>query len=270
LIALWIVSTAHAGAWTRGAGSVYAKGSLDAYGSSQYVDPRGIAVDASYHGEQIGTYVEVGVLDNLQLTAQVPVQSGTNTFPVGTEEGHATSVRMGDLWLALQTGLLEKPFRLAVSIDGKIPLYSNDSIGEGGGAYRAYFPLPGDGQIDLGAWLWGGGSIPGTQLWGQLGAGYRYRSSWFVGFVTDADFSDGIPMRGQLGFGTKGSWISLDVDAFQALVQDDITREWVTAGPSGGWALGRGFTLEGRVSVDLYTRHSSQGVGGGVGVSWKR
>ena len=268
MIALWIVSNAGAGAWTRDAGSVYAKTSVDAYGSSQYVDPRGIAVDASFHGEAVATYVEVGVLDNLQITAQVPLQSGTNSFPVGTEEGHATSVRMGDLWVGLQTGLLGKPFRLAVSVEGKIPLYSNDSVGQDGGAYRAYFPLPGDGQIDLGAWLWGGGSIPGTQLWGQIGAGYRYRSSWFVGFVTDADFSDGVPMRGQLGLGTKGNWISLNVDAFQALVNDDLTREWVTAGPSGGYALGRGFALEARVSVDLYTRHSSKGVGGGVGVSW--
>ena len=270
MIALWIVSVARAGAWTRDAGSVYAKASLDAYGSSQYVDPRGIAVDASYHGEQIGTYVEVGLLDDFQLTAQVPLTSGTSTFPVGIEEGHATTVRMGDLWVGLQTGLLEKPFRLAASVEGKIPLYSIDSIGRSGGAYRAYFPLPGDGQIDLGAWLWGGGSIPHTQLWGQIGAGYRYRSSWFVGFVTDADFSDGIPVRGQLGLGTKGSWISLNVDAFQALVVDDVTREWVTAGPSGGYALGRGFTVEARVSVDLYTRHSSQGVGGGLGLSWTR
>ena len=270
MIALWIVATAHAGAWTRDSGSVYAKASTELYASSQYVDPRGIAVDASYHGESVATYVEVGVLDDLQLTAQVPLQSGTSTFPVGTDEGHATSVRMGDLWVGLQTGLLERPFRLAVSVDGKIPLYSNDSIGHGGGAYRAYFPLPGDGQIDLGAWLWGGGSVPRTKIWGQVGAGYRYRSSWYVGWTTDADFSDGVPMRGQLGFGTNGTFVSLNADAFLAFADDDVTREWVSVGPSGSYALGRGFALEGRVSVDLYTRHSSQGVGGGLGVSWTR
>ncbi len=270
MIALWIAGAAHAGAWTRDAGSVYAKASIDAYGSTQYVDPRGIAVDASYLGEQLATYVELGVVDDLQVTAQVPLQSGTSTFPVGRENGHATSLRFGDLWIGLQKGVLEKPFRLSVAIEGKIPLYSNDSIGRGGGAYRAYFPLPGDGQIDLGAWLWGGGSIPRTQIWGQVGAGYRYRSEWYLGWVTDTDFSDGVPMRGQLGLGTSGNWVSLGVDSFLALADDDVTREWVSVGPSGGYALGRGFAIEGRVSVDLYTRHSSKGVGGGVGVSWTR
>ena len=270
MIALWIAGAAHAGAWTRDAGSVYAKASVELYGSNEYVDPRGIAVDASFHGEQIATYVEVGVVDDLQVTAQVPLASGTSTFPVGNEEGHATSVRLGDLWIGLQTGVLEAPFRLAVAVDGKLPLYSNDSIGAGGGVYRAYFPLPGDGQIDLGAWLWGGGSVPRTRIWGHVGAGYRYRSSWYVGWITDTDFSDGVPMRGQLGLGANGTWVSLNADAFLAFADDDVTREWVTAGPSGSYALGRGFAIEGRVSVDLYTRHSSQGIGGGLGVSWVR
>lgn len=283
VIALLLPATAQAGAWTKGFGEVYAKVDAGAYVALRYVDPRtGESIDASYVGQRYGLYAEAGLLPwhPLQLSLSVPFATiGTTTF--GDErlfgpEGKATATSgwPGDLQIGLQTALVPSgsPLQLAAAFDLKVPMYGNDAVGSSYGPWKDVFPLPGDGQVDVGGRLIAGGSLPvpgPVTPWLEGGIGYLHRSEAYVGYTTDRVLVDGMPAFFAFGLGSGRGFVLVRLDAHINVERDDDTREGLVAALQGGVSLGKGFSVEGRIAGEPWVRGASQGLSFGLGLSWK-
>ncbi len=280
--ALALPSSALAGPWTKGLGEHYVKAGADFYATHDYEDARAesdgeTAGFQRFFGQQYSIYGEVGVfpLWPIQVTVHLPVSIGRAVFYdtalIGEGEvGKSQTARLGDLRVGVQTAILRKPFQLAGSFDVKVPLYSNDRVGFGLGPYRPFFPLPGDGQIDLTAMLIGGGSAPTrVPLWVEVGVGYRHRTEAFVGWDTDLVFVDGLPFYAAVGIAPGPLWIVVRADGIKNFVQDETTREALTVGPSVGVTVWRGLAIEARFAADVLARNAPRGVSFGGGVSWR-
>jgi hypothetical protein len=269
---------AAAGPWTRELWSYYAKAGADYYSASGYTDPRtGEPSGNDYFGQQYGLYGELGVSPAwpVQVSALLPVTSGTASFKdeirFGSGEGHATTTRFGDARFAAQTSLLREPFPLAFALELKVPLYRNGSVGAEHEAYRQYFPLPGDGQLDWTGWVLAGTSIPSASMWVEGGVGYRHRTETFIGFDPGPGVTlvDGITGRALVGVMTKRVLVMANAEAIQNLESSRYTRENLSVGPSVLVTLWRGLAVEGRFAWEAWAKNQSQGIGFGLGISMR-
>ena len=271
-----------AGPWTKEGGHHYIKLGTDFFYTTDYADSRTTDTDDTtgvkeFIGTGINLYGEVGIfpLWPIQLTLSVPLTVGTSTFAdtqlIGEGQvGKATGVRAGDLRVALQTSILRKGFQLAPSVEVKIPTYSNDRVGKGLGPYREWVPIPGDGQIDITPMLLMGGSFgEKIPMWAEGGIGYRFRTEAFVGWTTDNAFVDGVPFYAAVGVAPARSWVVLRIDGLKNIKEDDISREFVTLGPSVGVTIWKGLAIEARLAGDLLARNAPRGISAGIGLSWR-
>ena len=282
LLAFLVPASATAGPWTKEFKQHYVKVGADFYVTSDYEDPRAesdgeSAGYRSFFGQQYSVYGEVGIfpLWPLQLTLHLPVSVGRAVFYdtalIGEgEKGTTVTTRLGDLRVALQTSLVRKPFQLGASFEVKVPLYGNGRVGSGLGPYSQWFPLPGDGQIDLTAMLIGGGSFPTkVPLWVEAGVGYRLRTEAFVAWATELVFVDGLPFYAAIGLAPGPVWIVLRADGIKNFVADDTTREFLTVGPSLGVTVWKGLAIEARFAGDVLVKNAPRGLSFGAGVSWR-
>ena len=267
---------AQAGAWTRGFGEHYVKVGADSYVGLAWVDPEtGEPVDARYFGEQISLYGEVGVLPvwPLQVSVQVPLSIGTLDFGhdsfAEAGRGRATTTRLGDLRVAVQTAILRKGFQLGLGAEVKVPMYANDSVGGEFGSWKPAFPLPGDGQVDVTPALVFGGSLPGTPLYAQGSVGYRFRTEAFVGWDTDLEFVDGIPFSASLGLDKGRLVVQVGVDGLKNVQADAVTREWLGVSGTVLVTVWKGLAIEGRFGGEPWAHNAPQGLSFGVGLSWR-
>jgi len=269
---------AHAGAWTKAFGDYYVKAGADFYKATSYVDPTtGEVVEGlEFFGQQYSIYGEVGVLPwwPLQVAVMLPVSVGTTTFEEPTvfpegESARATSARLGDLRVMLQTSILKKDFQLSPAFELKVPMYSNDSVGSDFGTWSEAFPLPGDGQLDVTGWLMMGGAIPKAPVFIQGGLGYRHRTEVFVDWTTDLVFVDGIPFTTTIGV-TAGPFLGmLQLDGIKNIKEDDVTRENISLGFGAFVTVWKGLAIEARVAGDVWANNAARGVSFGAGLSWR-
>ncbi len=281
MIALMIAlaGQAHAGAWTKELGEVYAKAGADVYGAFKYVSPGTANQGGSYLGEQISAYAEVGVLPvhKGQLVASAPFVIGTHSStvsdPTGAVEVRATTARMGDLRVGAQVALHPRsPFSAAVEV--KIPMYANDSVGAAYPTLQQLFPLPGDGQIDVTGWLFGG-AAPWTDTFVEAGVGYRHRTETFLGWDPPAglSYADGIAWTAKGGYTLGAVLLIAGTDGIVSVGDpsaDDTTREYVALFATALIDVAKGVAIEPRISGEVWADHTSQGLGGGLGVSIRR
>jgi hypothetical protein len=275
-----LVSDAAAGAWTKELGEAYAKVSVDLYRTLEFVRAGTASQGGAYTGEQVTAYGEVGVLRSwrTQVTLAAPFVVGTHAAtihdPLGPLDVRATTARLGDLRLGTQVALHRKA-PIAAAVEVKVPLYSNDSVGEGHPSLAPLFPVPGDGQIDITAWLGAG------RAWGptfvEAALGYRHRTEWFVAWhpPDDIAFVDGFPwvLKGghQVGrvlllAGTEG--IVNPTDSQDGSSQ--VTREFASLFAAALVDVAHGIAIEPRLWGEVWAQHTSQGVGAGLGVSFRR
>ncbi|MEQ1507945.1 MAG: hypothetical protein ABMB14_37300, partial [Myxococcota bacterium] len=189
----WLAIAAHAGAWTKDLGAVYAKAGADLYSSLRYVSPFAGEEDpdaASFFGQRYGVYAELGVLPKWrgQLTVSAPVVVGVHraelTDALGVVPIRATTARFGDLALAAQVAL-HPTAPIAAAVELKVPMYTNGGIGADFPLYVDQFPKPGDGQVDVTTWLFAGlagASAGGGSGFAEAGVGWVHRTEWFVGW----------------------------------------------------------------------------------------
>jgi hypothetical protein len=146
-----------------------------------------------------------------------------------------------------------------------------------GAAYpslEALFPLPGDGQIDVTLWVYGG-ATPWKNTFVEAGTGYRHRTELFVGWDPSAnvEYVDGIPWVAKIGR-TFGSVLLLaGTDGIVTVgdpSRDSFTREYVGLFASALIDIAEGVALEPRLSGEVWADNTSQGIGGGLGVSVRR
>ncbi|MEQ1566726.1 MAG: hypothetical protein ABMA64_13880, partial [Myxococcota bacterium] len=207
---IWLAAAAHAGAWTKETGQLYAKAGVDLYKAFEFVQPGsssavpGAISGGEYFAHQYGVYAEAGVLPGYkgQLSISAPLLFGIANIPgddnSGTVPIRATSGRLGDLNLAAQIALHPK-WPLAAALQVKIPMYANGSIGAEYPTWRELFPKPGDGQVDWTTWLYAG-AAPIPKSFVEASLGYRHRTEQFVGWDTSTAFVDAAV------FGAKGGY----------------------------------------------------------------
>jgi hypothetical protein len=271
-----LAGVAHAGAWTRELGQVYAKAGVDGYYALRYVVPgTDQAVDDGFTGQQYGVYAEVGVLPGWrgQLTVAAPLLTvGTHSTlvedPFSTERVRASTLRPGDLRVAAQLAL-HRTLPLAVSVDVKVPAYDNGGVGSSYPAYRALFPKPGDGQVDVGAMAWAGASLPPGGF-AEVGVGFVHRTEAFVAWDPGVALTDGLRFSAKAGAAVGRVTPIAEVGGVISPAATPYTRSAVTASATALIDLAGGFAIEPRVAADLWTRNTTQGLGAGLGLSWRR
>ena len=193
LVLLVTCSTAHAGPWTREAGSffVQASGARLATRSVYLADFNAytfcLTGDCRYVQQQIDLYAEVGVIDRwLTLTG-----SGT-VYRQNDLEGSGRTSGVGDARLGAWTGLLIAPIHAALGVTVGVP--SGDASPSAGPhadavAARIARSLPlGDGEwnVDLRLSLgesWGGGSFPLRQSLIAEGGAWLRTAGYASSFV---------------------------------------------------------------------------------------
>lgn len=278
----WMCASSFAGAWTRDLGSVYAKAGVDVYSALRFQAPGEAEVsEGGYFGQQYGVYGEVGLSKGhpvqISLTAPLTVGSHRTTVidAIGEQPVRAVTVRLGDLRVAAQTALHRK-LPIAAAVEAKIPLYENGGVGTDMRNLADLFPKPGDGQIDITAWLYGGSGI-GAKGFAEAGVGYLFRTEAFVGWDTDIVFRDGLRALVKGGV-TAGRVILVGgvEGQFAWRLRDDegeldpYTRQFVVGSVSALIDVAPGLAIEPRFAVELYARNASQGIGGGLGISYRR
>lgn len=278
-LACLVAAPAWAGAWTRDLGSFYGKLALDAYAAGNYAAAGRTSDEGqAYFGWQAALFAEAGLLGAhpVQATVYAPVTTGTILFEGATvpwKGPRATSTRLGDLRVALQTEVTPDDTPIAVAVEAKIPLYSNDTVGADYVGYEEVFPVPGEAQIDLTGWVLAGTAIPDTRLWNDAGIGYQHRTEWFVAWADRPDdlaFADSIVFQDTFG-ATLGRVIPmLRVQGNVNLASDDVTKQAITIGPQVMVDVVEGIAVEARVAYDVWARNDTQGLGAGVGVSWRQ
>lgn len=280
---LWSITVAHGGAWTREVGSLYVKGGADLYRAQRFRAPGETEEsEGGYLGQQYSLYAEAGVLPlyPVQLSVAAPLTVGTHRADIfdafGALPVRATTVRGGDLRASLQTALLRK-IPLAAALEVKIPLYANGAVGDGVPNYKELFPKPGDGQVDLTLWVHGG-AAPIDGLFVEGGVGYLHRTEAFVGWETDITFADGLRAGGKVGYQLFDPLLAIvGVDSQLAFSnttpegeEDLYTRQFLVLAASALIDLAPGLALEPRIAQELFARNASQGIGVGLGLSFRR
>lgn len=269
-------TSAHAGAWTRDLGQHFTRGGMDAYVSHRFENAlQDVDEVVRFTSYSASVYSEVGISPAwpLQLTVQVPLTFSALDFKVidavdPSEQGRATTSRLGDANLSIQTALLRnKPIELAGALTVKIPLYRLDGIGRDQGAWTDVFPRPGDGQIDVTPWVWLGGGFPSGFY--EVGVGYRFRTEAFIGEAPEASVGDGIPFHAKLGLHGGRVWGIAEVLGIKNFRDDLFTREHVAVGATVMVQVWKGLAVDARVAPEIWTRKASQGVSWSLGLSWQ-
>jgi len=268
---------ASAGAWTRDFLDSYIKAAADFYKTAGYVDPQtGEEYEDDFFGQQYSFYGELGLIPvwPVQVSLLLPLTIGRRSFTstqfADDGRAHATAIHPGDLRAGLQVAVLRRALQLSLQAEFKIPLYANDEVGLTMGSYREFFPLPGDGQVDVTARLLVGASLPRNIGWIEGGIGYRARTEAFIGWDTDIAFVDGVPFEFRAGFTTGPFTGIVAVDGMKNVKADEYTREGVAIGGGALLALGRGVSLEARLQGEVWTHNAPQGVSFGLGLSLQR
>lgn len=270
-----LVAAAWAGAWTKEVGELYTKVGADVYRPLAFVMPGDDEVSSgTYFGQQYGLYAEAGVVPGYkgQLSVSAPLVVGTvHTEYVdsqGTIPLRATTVRPGDLRVAAQVALHPRlPF--AAAVEAKIPLYANGRVGEDYPTFSSLFPKPGDGQLDVTTWLYGG-FTPFADGFAEIGLGWRHRTELFVGWLTPIHLVDGVVFGAKAGR-TFGRVLPIvGVEGVVNPVRDTRSGERVTLYGTALIDLAPGLALEPRISGEVWAKNTSRGIGGGLGVSFRR
>jgi hypothetical protein len=271
-----VAATAHGGAWTKEVGEVYTKAGAEVYHAFTFVAPGTALLDeeGDYFGQQYSVYAEAGVLPGYkgQLLVKVPLVVGVHgaeySDALGTVPLRATTTRPGDLELGAQVAL-HPELPISAAVLAKIPLYANGKVGQDYPTFAALFPKPGDGQVDLTGVVYAGGS-PIPKSFGEVGLGYRHRTEWFTGWDTSVTYVDGVVFVAKGGYSLGRVLPIVSVDGLKSVKDDTYSREYVTLSGSALIDVAEGLAIEPRIAAELWARKSSRGIGGGIGVSYRR
>lgn len=272
---VWWAAAAFGGAWTKEAGEAYLKAGGDVWSALRYVAPGETEPsEGSYFGQQYGLYGEIGVIPDrkAQLSLSLPLVLGTHHAvyddAFGSVEVRASTIRAGDLRLAAQIALHPR-LPLALSVDLKIPGYANGGIGDDHPVYRNLFPKPGDGQVDVGAMAYvGATSFSGG--FAELGVGFVHRTEAFVGWEPGLGFSDGLRFTAKAGHALGRVLPILSTEGTLSPAPTRYTRSFVSVALSASIDVGSGLAIEPRLAGEVWARRTSRGIGGGIGLSYRR
>ena len=266
LVVMGTMAPAYAGPWTKEQGQAYVKGSGLFFGSDTFISSTGERVEGTeFASSSAAFYGEVGLGANLQLQAYVPYTIATNRFD--TLEATYANLGFGDGIFGLQWTPADIGLPWAVRLDAKVPLYDVAGI-EGPEALR--FPVFGDGQLDLTAWLSLGASFYPLPMYALLEVGYRHRTEVFPGAGNGREFGDGVTYFAQVGYSLFDDRVLVGVNSggVVPLVEDEVTQGFVTVGPMVAIALWQELRLEATYDWMPWSKNNSPGATAAAGISY--
>ncbi len=215
---------AHAGAWTRGPRSFYAKLALSTLRTSSFYTPDGHRIStAKFSSSSLDLYAEYGLGRRLTGVVQFPIVKSASFETTETETG------VGDLGLELKYGLRlgASPFALGVGVelptgDERGAAALEDQAGSPGGFIR----LPtGDGEFNTRVTLYVSRSFHSMPAYISAEAGYNLRNERF----TD-EYMFGL----QAGYGVAGRlWLNANLRGVGPVTNPDPARALETANGFG-------------------------------------
>lgn len=280
---------ASAGPWVKDQGDYYAKGSMQRFTSTRYVDASNQVVElegAWFEGDLFSLYTEVGLGHGLGIVAMIPYAASRNVY---LDPRVIYGYRgLGDVELGLQYGRRFGSVPVSLTVQAKLPFYDNHDPRITPGQ-QGVFPILGDGQIDVTTWLavGGGFSLGPWGAWALGEGGFRVRTGVypFDSAPPDMGFAEGVTWRTQVGvlprFGSwEAGWVALEASGVVNVATDERTRQWTQlAGSVAGrlWeapaerrlAVGA-LHLELGLSALVLTRNSAPGWAWNVGLSAQR
>ena len=257
-------AVSQAGPWTKGWGELYVKLGENFFISDSYRDASGAVVSgANYSGFTTAVYFEVGLPVGLQFFSYLPYTVAENEAASGDRFLKASG---GDAQVGLQytPHFVKLPFPMAGRLEFKVPFYEVANTSPG-------FPAPGDGQLDVTAWLSAGGSLGDIPLYFFAEVGYRHRTEHFVGEKRPFSFEDGIAMFAQVGHTFfKRVLLAVNFGGILTYTDDTLTKSYLTVGPPLYVPVYKGLALEAGFDPVVYAKNSASGFGFNVGISYKR
>ncbi|RAL25205.1 hypothetical protein DL240_03065 [Lujinxingia litoralis] len=255
--ALLISPAAFAGPWTRDSGEYYVKLGESFYQANAFRTPEGFLVTGvDYFSATTYMYAEVGLLDALHLQAYVPMMFARNRFG----QQAYTDLGPGDMTLAVQASPLNLALPTSVRLETKLPLYGRPADG--------FTPARGDQQVDLTLWLSAGGGLHELGIYFYGDVGYQHRSSWTPGDSTSGDYSDGFVYLAQVGYNLfDRATLALTSSAVLPFNDDQLSKSYITLGPSVFFPLNERIALEADGYFTPYSRNSAAGWALGLGIS---
>lgn len=257
------VPTAQAGPWTKSTGEYYAKLGEGFYSANAFRTASGeLITGTDYFSATTYLYAEYGLLDGLHLQTYIPFLAAQNQFSNQTYSDRG----LGDASFALQASPLKLALPTAFRLEAKIPMYSGDrSPNTPGGV-----PGRGDAQVDFTAWLSAGGGFSSIPLYLYADVGYQYRSQLTFSDTPRGPFSDGAVYIAQIGYTFfDRATLAITSSGLLALKEDNISKSYITVGPSLFVPITDLIALEADAYITPYSRNSADGWNAGLGISFR-
>ncbi|MCA9668144.1 MAG: hypothetical protein KC503_21245 [Myxococcales bacterium] len=266
--ALLAARPAAAGPWTKDLGQFYVKLNQGLFiASSTPSVMGGVVSGVDYLGATTSLYFEAGVWKGLQVQGFIPYLFSSNDY---VNDAAFINAGGADMILGVQyTPPLRLPFKYALRVDVKVPLYT--VIPDVPFATR--YPALGDGQLDLTFWLALGGSLDKIPLYGFVELGYRHRTEAYTGDDPGdgRSFKDGIALFGQVGYKLFSRLLVMaNASAILTPVDDVYTKSYVTVGPGIFVKIWKGLAFEANFDAIPWAKNSATGLQFGAGLSWSQ
>jgi hypothetical protein len=254
-------SAAFAGPWTKQSGEFYVKLGESVYSADAFRNADGETIEGTeYLSATTFVYAEYGVLDGLHIQTYVPLLYARNRV----FDESFTDFGLGDASIAVQVSPLKLPLPTSLRLDAKVPLYGEPPFGPD----AAYIPARGDGQVDLTAWLSAGAGTASYYFFADVG--YQHRTSWTLSHELPGSFSDGFVYHAQVGYWLFGrAVLAINSGGVLPFEQDEISKGYVTVGPSLFFPLTDLIALEADGYFTPYSRNSAAGWSLGLGLSFR-
>jgi hypothetical protein len=256
---------AWAGPWTKSAGEIYVQTSEQIYSASGYRNANGqLITDVNYTGYTTSLYMELGLLDGIQIQGYLPYTVAINSFEDDHQfmKGGLADMNLGVQWKPVPTWLF------SVRNLTKVPLYD---LARYKGENTERFPALGDGQIDSTLWLSYGHTTRDSPLYlvGELGL--RLRSQIFTG-EAPADgrsFANTVPFVFQLGSKFSSDLLTiLELSGAVATNDDPYTSSTLEVGQTIFAPFVDDFAVVASISQTVLAKNASKGLSLSLGLAY--
>lgn len=204
--------------WTKPKGEGYFQLSYQYFASDQYYNLSGNKLETNQFQQQsIALYAEYGLLDQLTLITQFPIQTFNSFETTETVSG------IGDLRVELKYALPVN-FPVAISVAPELPTAKANNFAQNKEIAFDRINLPaGDGEFNLWSTLVASHSFKNLPLYASLFVAYNLRTSY-----EGNEFSDQMHLGAEVGYKILDKvWVNARLNALASVENVQQVRDFV-------------------------------------------